>query len=63
MATIVRCNDCGAEYRRIEEKFLVAHTGHASCTVYGDTLEYWVENTHVAIFELVKRPRDPNQGS
>ena len=56
MATIVRCTNCGAEYRRTEEKFLVPHTGQANCTVCGDTLESWLENTHVAIFELVKRP-------
>ena len=56
MATIVRCTNCGDEYRRTEEKFLVPHTGSADCTVCGDTLESWVENTHVAIFELVKRP-------
>jgi hypothetical protein len=49
-------NNCGAEYHRTDEKFLVPHTGHASCTICGDTLEYWVENTHVAIFELVTRP-------
>jgi hypothetical protein len=55
MATIVRCNNCGAEYHRTDEKFLVPHTGHASCTICGDTLEYWVENTHFAIFELVTR--------
>jgi len=30
MTTIVRCN-CGAEYKRTEAKFLVPHTGHASC--------------------------------
>src|SRR5467141_538095 len=30
MATIVQC-DCGAEYKRTETKFLVPHTGHASC--------------------------------
>ena len=29
MATIVQCN-CGAEYRRTEEKFLVPHTGDAA---------------------------------
>jgi hypothetical protein len=34
MATIVQCN-CGAEYRRTEEKFLVPHTGDAVCTVCG----------------------------
>ena len=56
MATIVRCNNCGAEYRRTEEKFLVPHTGHASCKVCGTTLESWLESTHLAIFELIKRP-------
>jgi hypothetical protein len=55
MATIVRCNNCGAEYHRTDEKFLVPQTGHASCTICGDTLEYWVETTHVAMFELVAR--------
>jgi hypothetical protein len=33
----------------------VPQTGHASCTICGDTLEYWVETTHVAMFELVAR--------
>jgi len=56
MVTIVRCSNCGAEYRRTEEKFLVPHTGHAHCTVCGDTLESWLESTRVAIFELIKRP-------
>ena len=55
MATIVHC-DCGAEYKRTETKFLVPHTGHASCKVCGATLESWLESTHVATFELVKRP-------
>jgi hypothetical protein len=55
MATIVKC-DCGAEYRRADEKFLVPHTGHASCKVCGAALESWIESTHVAIFELVKPP-------
>ncbi|WMT73663.1 hypothetical protein [Bradyrhizobium sp. Ash2021] len=55
MTTIVRCTNCGAEYRRTEEKFLVPHTGHANCKVCGDTLESWLENTHVPIFELIKR--------
>ena len=59
MAITVRCNNCGAQYHRTEEKFLMPHTGHASCTVCEDTLEYWVENTHVAIFELV-RTESPN---
>ena len=36
-ATIVQCN-CGAEYRRTEEKFLVPHTGDAVCTVCGADL-------------------------
>ena len=55
MATIVQCN-CGAEYRRTAEKFLVPHTGHASCEVCGATLESWLGSTHFGIFELVKRP-------
>src|SRR3979411_2035010 len=55
MATIVRCN-CGAEYKRTEAKFLVPHTGHASCKICGATLESWLESTHVATFELIKRP-------
>jgi len=38
MATIVRCN-CGAEYERTEAKFLMPHTGHASCEVCGAVLE------------------------
>ena len=54
MATIVRCN-CGAEYERTEAKFLMPHTGHVSCEVCGAVLESWVESTHVATFELVKR--------
>ena len=54
MATIVRCN-CGAEYERTDAKFLMPHTGHASCEVCGAVLESWSESTHVAIFELVKR--------
>jgi hypothetical protein len=32
------------------------HTGHASCEVCGAVIESWLESTHVAIFELVKRP-------
>ena len=59
MAIVVRCNNCGAQYHRTEEKYLMPHTGHASCTVCGDTLDYWVENTHVAIFEMV-RTESPN---
>jgi len=55
MATIVRCN-CGAEYERTEAKFLMPHTGRASCEVCGATLESWLESTHVATFELIKRP-------
>src|SRR5258707_15181143 len=47
---------CGAEYKRTETKFLVPHTGHASCKVCGATLESWLESTHVPAFELVKRP-------
>jgi hypothetical protein len=55
MATIVQC-DCGAEYKRTDTKFLVPHTGHASCKLCGATLESWVASTHVATFELVNRP-------
>jgi hypothetical protein len=55
MTTIVQC-DCGAEYKRTEEKFLVPHTGHASCKVCGTTLESWLGTTRVPTFELVKRP-------
>ncbi len=55
VATIVRCN-CGAEYRRTEEKFLVPHTGDAVCTVCGAALESWRESTHVPTYELVERP-------
>ena len=43
MATIVRCNNCGAKYERTEEKSLVPHTGHASCKVCGARLESWLE--------------------
>src|ERR1700694_1546966 len=32
------------------------HTGHVSCEVCGAVLESWMESTHVATFELVKRP-------
>ena len=56
MATIVRCNNYGAKYERTAEKFLVPHTGHASCKVCGTTLESWLETTHVPEFELFKRP-------
>ena len=55
MVTIVRCN-CGAEYERTEAKFLMPHTGHASCEVCGATVESWLESTHVATFELIKGP-------
>jgi hypothetical protein len=55
METNVRC-DCGAEYRRTEEKFLVPHTGEATCEVCGAVLESWSENTHVPSFELVRLP-------
>jgi hypothetical protein len=59
MATIVRCN-CGAEYKRTEDKFLAPHTGGAVCTVCGAALEAWWESIHVPSFELVKRPdREP----
>ena len=55
MATIVQCN-CGAEYRRTEEKFLVPHTGDAICPVCGAALELWSESTHVPIYELIEHP-------
>ena len=55
MATIVQCN-CGAEYRRTEQKFLVPHTGDAVCTVCGAALESWWESTHVPTYELIERP-------
>jgi len=55
MATIVQCN-CGAEYRRAEEKFLTPHTGDAVCTVCGAALESWAETTHVPTYELIERP-------
>jgi hypothetical protein len=55
MDTIVKC-DCGAEYKRTEAKFLMPHTGHVSCEVCGAVLESWLESTHFATFELVKRP-------
>jgi hypothetical protein len=55
MATIVQCN-CGAEYRRTEEKFLAPHTGDAVCTVCGAALESWRESTHIPTYELIERP-------
>ena len=55
MATIVRCN-CGAEYKRTEEKFLLPHTGGAVCTVCGAALEAWWDSIHVPSFELIKHP-------
>jgi hypothetical protein len=54
MSTIVQCN-CGAKYRRTEEKFLVPHTGDAVCVVCGAALESWHESTHVPSYELVER--------
>ena len=56
MATIVRYN-CGAEYRRTEEKFLVPHTGDAICAVCGAALESWLESDHVPSYELIERPQ------
>src|SRR5258707_8744837 len=55
MATIVQC-DCGAEYKRTETKFLVPHTGHATCKVCGATLESWLESTHLARQSQPVRP-------
>jgi hypothetical protein len=60
MATIVQCN-CGAEYRRTEDKFLVPHTGDAICAVCGAALESWSERTHVPIYELIEH-RDRKTG-
>ena len=57
MATIVQCN-CGAEYRRTEEKFLAPHTGDAVCTVCGAALKSWSESTHVPTYELIERPTE-----
>jgi len=51
----VRC-ECGAEYRRSEPTCLMPHSGHVSCEVCGAVLESWAESTHIATFELVKRP-------
>jgi len=56
MATIVQCN-CGAEYRRTEEKFLVPRTGDAVCTVCGAAQESWRESTHVPTYDLIERPK------
>src|SRR5438445_876557 len=71
--TVVQCR-CGAEFKRVEPMCLMPHSGHVSCEVCGAVLESWAESTHVATFELVKRPdgkpamtshpkrpRDPNQ--
>src|SRR5439155_24179302 len=55
MATIVQCN-CGAEYRRTEEKFTVPQTGQAVCTVCGAALESWWKSTHVPTYELIQHP-------
>jgi hypothetical protein len=55
MAAIVQCN-CGAEYRRTEEKFLVPHMGDAVCAICGAALESWSESTHVPTYELIERP-------
>jgi hypothetical protein len=57
MATIVQCN-CGAEYRRTEEKFLAPHTGDAVCIVCGTALESWSDSTHVPTYELIERPTE-----
>jgi hypothetical protein len=49
MATIVQCN-CGAEYRRTEEKFLAPHTGDAPRVEFGDNgvaVERLVGDQHV----------------
>ena len=59
MVTIVQCN-CGAEYRRTEEKFLVPHTGDAICAVCGAALESWSESTHVPVNLLNVRTESRN---
>ncbi len=56
MATVVRCNNCGAEYKRTETKFLVPQTGDAVCTICRAALESWWNSTHVPAFEPVKVP-------
>jgi hypothetical protein len=47
-----------------EAKFLVPHTGHASCNVYGSTLGSWVESTHVATsrWSGTKASMNPRRG-
>src|SRR3979490_1306329 len=57
MATIVQCN-CGAEYRRTEEKFLAPHTGDAVCTFCGTPSEARWKSTHVPTYELIERPTE-----
>jgi hypothetical protein len=57
MATIVQYN-CGAEYRRTEEKLLAPHTGDAVCAICGAVLESWRESTHVPTYEFIERPRE-----
>ena len=59
MVTIVQCN-CGAKYRRTEEKFLVPHTGDAICAVCGAALESWLESTHVPVNLLNVRTESRN---
>jgi len=49
MATIVQCN-CGAEYRRTEEKFLEPHTGDAVCAVCGAALVGKHPRSHVRTY-------------
>jgi hypothetical protein len=52
MSTIVQCN-CGAEYRRTEEKFLEPHTGDAVCAVCGAALVGKHPRSHVKPERLV----------
>jgi hypothetical protein len=40
----------------LKQKYLMPHTGHASCKVCGAVLEFWLESIHFGTFELVKRP-------
>ena len=57
MATIVQCN-CGAEYRRTEEKFLVPHTGDAVCTVCGAALRIVAGKHPCSHIRTYRTPRE-----
>ena len=62
MATIVQCN-CGAEYKRTEDKFLVPHTGDAVCTVCGAALESWREKAAASSHPRFGKRIGPRQGA